>query len=83
MEKIEINAEFIVELKSMNEWISKIPRCLPSLPRSEKLLFVDKEGNALTIGEDFSNADIASLYPVKVYRLIRTTEFVTNNGESL
>jgi hypothetical protein len=74
MTTIEINVEFVLELASKNDWINKIPRHLPELPMRENLLWIDSNGNSLTIGEDFQKAEDMRSYPVKIYRQVRVSE---------
>jgi hypothetical protein len=70
MEKITVNAEFLFELASKSQWISRLPRCLPSKIRNrEQWIWVDKNGNTFECGADFSVAEKMDSYPCKVYRL--------------
>lgn len=75
MEKITIQAELLLILASKQEWIRRIPRHLPEKTTpAEQWIWIDKNGNSLAIGEDFSAAEKLESYPVKVYRLIRCAE---------
>lgn len=76
MEKIVCNGRLVLTLNSKAEWISRVPRHLPNPKTSaDQLLWLDSAGNTLTIGEDFRVAEENGLYPVRVYRLIRTIEY--------
>jgi hypothetical protein len=74
MTKIEINVELLLELESKNDWINKIPRDLPELSKREKMIWIDSNGNSLTVGEDFQKAEDMKSYPVKIYRQVRVSE---------
>jgi hypothetical protein len=75
MEKITINAEFLFELKSKQDWINKVPGIIPTKTRySDELIWVDKNGNVLQIGADFSAAETSESYPVRVYKTQTTAE---------
>lgn len=69
-EKITVNAEFLFELQSQEEWITKIPSILPRKIRvGESWIWVDANGNVFEKGLDFMEAEKNSSYPCKVYRL--------------
>lgn len=72
MEKITVNAVFVIELKSKQDWVNKLPQSLPTLARGEEFIFIDSNGNFLTMGADFSAAEEIKTYPVKVYVKYRT-----------
>lgn len=76
---IKINGELVLEIYSKTDWINKCPERLPKHRAAENLLFVDTEGNVLTIGEDFTNATKKNTYPVKVYHLKRTSHEKNSN----
>ena len=66
MEELTIEGELLLTLHSKRDWINKIPRWLPEKKsRAEQRIWLDKNGNALTIGEDFSAAEDKGSYPVK------------------
>lgn len=70
MEQITVNAEFLFELKSKQDWVNKVPRILPQKTRAaEQWLWIDKNGNVFELGADFMAAEKAETYPCKVYRL--------------
>ena len=73
--KIEVNGTLVFEIKDKRHWINSFPGALPTLPMSEKLLWVDNKGNTATIGEDFRIADEFDRYPIKIYWLERTAHF--------
>lgn len=77
MEKIQVNGEFLFELKSKQEWINKVPRILPEKKHyNETWLWIDCKGNQILNGSDFINAENKQTYPVKVYRLITLTDSI-------
>jgi hypothetical protein len=79
IEKIEVNAEFLFELKSKQEWINKVPRILPDKIRAgETWAWVDKNGNVFECGSDFMEAETHSTYPCKVYRLVTVSGWAKN-----
>lgn len=70
MEKIEVNAEFLFELKSKQQWVNRVPDILPvKTRREESWVWVDKNGNVFETGIDFMAAQKHNTYPCKVYRL--------------
>lgn len=71
MEQITVNVEFLFELQSKQQWISKIPNILPDKIRGgEQWIWLDKFGNVFECGADFSAAENLDSYPCKVYRVI-------------
>lgn len=74
VEKIVFNGILIAELKSKQDWINRVPHCLPEKIKAEQRIWIDANCNCLAIGEDFSNAEIMASYPVKVYRQVRVTD---------
>ena len=75
MEKVTLNVEFILMLHSKQEWINKVPECLPrKKKKAEEWVWIDSNGNSMALGEDFSAAEEMSSYPVRVYRKIRAVE---------
>lgn len=80
MEQITINAEFLFELSSKQEWINRVPRILPSKKRHSNELWIwfDVNGNCFEIGKDFSAAEEMSSYPCKVYRVVTVAEALGN-----
>lgn len=74
MEKIEINGELVLELKSKRDWINKVPDYLPPKSRTTVLLFVDKNGNVFDTGADFAAAEEQDSYPCKVYNVQLVSE---------
>lgn len=75
MEQVSFQGELIISLESKNEWVRKIPGYLPPIKHfGESFLFIDKNGNTLAMGEDFSAAERMESYPVKVYRKIRVID---------
>ncbi len=78
-EKIEINATLVFEIRNKNHWVNSFPGALPKLPMSEKFIWVDRQGNTATCGEDFIDAEKLETYPIKIYWLSRTSH--TNNPD--
>lgn len=70
MEKIMVNAEFLFELSSKQQWINRVPGILPDKIRGgEQWIWLDKNGNVFECGADFSAAEEKATYPCKVYRV--------------
>ena len=70
MEKITVNAEFLFELSSKQDWVNRVPRILPKKTRgAEQWIWIDINGNVFECGADFSAAEKQETYPCKVYRL--------------
>lgn len=74
MEKVICNGELIITLESKQDWVNRIPDELPEKRMAEQRIWIDKNGNCMAIGEDFSAAEKMHSYPVKVYSLQRVTE---------
>lgn len=72
--EITINAELITTFHTHSEWVNKASTTIGGFNRSEQILCIDKNGDCLTIGHDFTIAKEKDLFPVKAYRLIRTSE---------
>lgn len=71
MEQISVNAEFLFELQSKQQWINRIPQILPNKIRGgEQWIWLDKFGNVFEAGADFSAAENLDSYPCKVYRVV-------------
>jgi hypothetical protein len=70
---ITINGTKIIELDSKADWINQIPKRLPLKKSEDEFLFVDKNGNLLTIRLDFRVAEEQGAYPVTVYLAQRTS----------
>lgn len=74
-DNLSFKGTLIFQLESKADWIAKCPGFIPEKKsRAENWLWIDSNGNNLTIGEDFQAAEDLSTYPVKVYRLLRTSE---------
>lgn len=83
IETITVKAELLMELKSKQEWINKIPRHLPNKKyESEKFLWIDKNGNQFERGADFTIADEKNLFPCRIYR-VQTISDVYNKCKSI
>lgn len=70
MEKITVNATFLFELSSKQDWVNRVPNIIPEKTRlAESLIWVDKNGDVFECGRDFMAAEEKQTYPCKVYRL--------------
>ena len=81
MEKITCNGELIITLENKQDWVNRIPEELPEKRKAEQRIWIDKNGNCLAIGEDFSAAENVESYPVKVYSLQRVAEAAEKGPE--
>lgn len=72
--KIVVTGELILELTSRQDWFNRIPRALPEKRADEQWIWVDRYGNVLTVGKDFVAAEKMKSYPVKIFRLQRSSE---------
>lgn len=70
MKKIGVFAEHILTLNSVLDWSNKCPAKLPNKRPGQYFLYLDKNGNVLENGSDFSEAEKRNTFPVKVYSLI-------------
>jgi hypothetical protein len=69
--EVTVKAEFLFELKSMTQWVTKVPDILPEKIRAgETWIWVDKDGYVFEKGADFMKAEDINSYPCKVYRTI-------------
>lgn len=76
VEKVGVNAVFLLELQSKDEWIRRVPKCLPpKQTKGEQWIWVDKNGNVFHIGEDFEIAENENTYPCRIYRLQTISEW--------
>lgn len=75
---ITIKAEKICEFGSFQTWVNKAPSRLGGFPKDEKIICVDKNGNACNIGSQFMYARDNDLFPVTAYRLVKNDEFLPN-----
>src|SRR5688572_16935754 len=65
--QVHHTAKRVLELVSLNDWVNRVPRCLPEKTRGgEQLIWIDKNGNVLESGADFMAAEEQNSYPVKV-----------------
>ena len=79
MEEVKINGELVFEIQSKNHWINSFPGAIPELPMSEQYLWVDKNGNIATCGEDFMFAEDTDSYPIKIFHIQRTCHLNPKN----
>jgi hypothetical protein len=63
----QVNGYLLLELLSKEHWVRRLPGALPTMAKSEKIIFVDAHGNVTTCGADFSAAQRMSSYPVRIY----------------
>lgn len=76
MEKVLVQAEFLFELISKQDWVNNVPKILPKKKHlNEQWLWIDKNGHIMQRGADFSAAERLNSYPCKVYRLVTVSEF--------
>lgn len=81
MEKITVNAEYLFEFDSKQQWINKAQSWFANtglMVNSENLVCISKDGDVLTCGLDFTAAEVMDAYPVKVYRLYRTSNVISD-----
>ena len=79
IEKITLEAEEITTFHTFQEWVNKASSRIGGFRREQRIICFDVNGNALTIGEDFMYARDNNLFPVKAYRLVRTSEAKKTN----
>lgn len=66
MEAILVNAEFLFQLNSKQEWVNRVPNILPEkTTKAEEWIWIDTNGNYMAIGEDFEAARNMDSYPVR------------------
>lgn len=76
-EIVVVQVEKLMELKSKQDWINKIPRHLPEKKHhNEQFLWLDKNGNVLINGGDFMAAEKLDTYPVSIYRTIKVKDLI-------
>ena len=73
---IIIQAEFLLEFKDKSDWIRRCPECLPIKQDWEEWIWVDQNGNILRSGVDFDASTQLGTFPVKVFKLIRSSEVI-------
>lgn len=69
-----IQAQEVCEFSNFNSWIHNAKNWLGCFSNDEKIICIDKNGNALTCGKDFQHARDTDMFPIKAYRVIRNTE---------
>lgn len=74
VEKIILEAEHITTFHTFDEWVNKASSRIGGFRKEQKIICFDVNGNTLTIGEDFMIARDKKSFPVKAYRLVRTSE---------
>jgi hypothetical protein len=78
---IQVNAEYLCTFKSFIQWVNKSTSWIGGFSKYEKIVCLDKNGNTLTGGEDFQFADKNDLFPVKAYRLLRSSEEIVSKEQ--
>jgi len=71
---IQIEAEYICEFTSFENWVNKASSRIGGFPGWEQIICIASNGRACTDGEDMMYARDNDLFPVKAYRLKRTIE---------
>lgn len=71
--QITVKGEFLFQIDSKEGWNKIIAERKLCKKRGDKLLWVDKNGNCATLGQDFMAAKRKDTYPISVYRLQRIT----------
>ncbi len=72
--QVQVNAEYLTTFQTFGKWVNKVTSQLGGHDLGEKIICLDKNGNAVTIGKDFKYASDNNLFPITCYRLIRTHE---------
>lgn len=65
--KVTINAEFVLEIKDSESLIETLSCLEKKLSPNESHLFIDKNGNVITNGDDFLVVEQIQTYPIKAY----------------
>lgn len=74
MEKLTLNAEFLFEFKTFNQWVTYAESWYQPYGQRIPTVAINSEGNVCHIGEDFMLSRDKGLFPVKVYRLQRVAD---------
>jgi hypothetical protein len=72
--EVKVEGELLFVFRDFQHWVNKAQSRIGGFPMDEKIVCVDKNGHALTVGKDFRIAEENGLFPVSAYRLIRTSE---------
>jgi len=73
--QITANAEKIGTFNTFRSWVNEASELFGRFRKSaDQYICLDKNGNTCTIGKDFMAARDNNLFPVEVYRLVRTSE---------
>lgn len=86
MEKgvVVINAEALYVFKSFEDWVMNAQRKIGGHYDAEKIICIDKDGNACNSGREFHYASDFDKFPVTAYRIIKSgepTDFVARRKE--
>lgn len=81
--RVHVKAELVLTLQNKDDWINKVPRCLPSKTRhKEQFLWIDANGYVFELGEDFAAAERLESYPCKVYKTITVSQYEREKEEN-
>lgn len=74
MEITQLHTEEIGVFHTFDWWVNKASTWLVGFARNEKIICLDKNGNACNTGTEFQYARDNDLFPVTAYRLIKSGE---------
>jgi hypothetical protein len=74
-QQVTFNGTIIAVIESKQDWVNRVPYCLPTKEPGEVWVWIDRNGNCLTLGRDFSATEAHGAFPVLVYRLFRSSDF--------
>ena len=72
---IKAKGKEIDKFKSYQDWMDRASQKFKNFSLEEKLLTLDKNGSAITIGKDLIYAKDNDLFPITVYVLARSHEY--------
>jgi len=73
MTEITVKAEFIFEFTSMREWVDNAAEWFRPY-KYKPTICLNKNSDVCYIVEDFTKSKNDDLFPIKVYRLIRSAD---------
>jgi hypothetical protein len=76
METLKLKAEYQYQFATFTEWVNKAASWSKSHNRRRQHIYVDAAGNVLEMGKDFNIAKAHNLFPVKVYALQTTEDYI-------
>lgn len=77
--KIKVNGQLVGVFEDYNHLIAKYSSWLEGYPKNEKIICIDTSGNICNDGADFIFARNNELFPVEAYRLIRSSEEISDD----